>query len=196
MFCDKLKAYRKQKGITQEELAKAIFVSRSLIAKYETGVTYPNKENLEKLALFFEVKISDLIENSEITLEVANSKNIASKLNYICLMACSICSALISICVFIPFFQGSRYSYPVEVGEIPKLEDFQASIFSGTYNYGNYIGLILFFVSFASCLISVVSLILKGKRYSPFLNLASYLAFFVDIILFFVSIVVCFSYIS
>lgn len=196
MFCDKLKAYRKQKGITQEELAKAIFVSRSLIAKYETGVTYPNKENLEKLALFFDVKISDLIENSEITLEVANSKNIASKLNYICLMVCLICSTLISICVFIPFFQGSRYSYPVEVGEIPKLENFQVSIFSGTYNYGNYIGLILFFVSFASCLISIVSLILKGKKYSPFLNLVSYLIFFADIILFFVSIVVCFSYIS
>lgn len=196
MFCDKLKAYRKQKGITQEELAKAIFVSRSLIAKYETGITYPNKENLEKLALFFDVKISDLIENSEITLEVANSKNIASKLNYICLMVCLICSALISICVFIPFFQGSRYSYPVEVGEIPKLEHFQASIFSGTYNYGNYIGLILFFVSFMSCLILVVSLILKGKKYSPFLNLVSYLIFFADIILFFVSIVVCFSYIS
>lgn len=52
MFCDKLKAYRKQKNITQEELAKAIFVSRSLIAKYETGAAYPNKENLEKLALF------------------------------------------------------------------------------------------------------------------------------------------------
>ena len=57
MFCDKLKAYRKQKGITQEELARAIFVSRSLIAKYETGTAYPNKENLEKLALYFGVKV-------------------------------------------------------------------------------------------------------------------------------------------
>ena len=196
MFCNKLKAYRKQKNITQEELAKAIFVSRSLIAKYETGAAYPNKENLEKIALFFDVKINDLIENSEITLEVVNSKNIASKHNNVCLIVCSICSALISIFVYIPFFQGSRYSYPVESGEIPKLEHFQASIFSGTYNYGNYIGLILFFVSFTSCIVSIVSLILKRKMYSPFLNLASYLIFFADIILFFVSIVVCFSYIS
>lgn len=98
--------------------------------------------------------------------------------------------------MYIPFFQGSRYSYPVEVGEMPKLEHFQASIFSGTYNYGNYIDLILFFVSFTSCIISVVSLMLRGKKYSPFLNLASYLIFFADIDLFVVSIVVCFSYIS
>lgn len=35
---------RKEKGLTQEELAKAIYVSRSVIAKYETGAAYPNKK--------------------------------------------------------------------------------------------------------------------------------------------------------
>lgn len=187
---------RKEKGLTQEELAKGVYVSRSLIAKYETGAAYPNKENLEKLALFFGVKIEDMIENSETTLEVVNSKNIASKLNHICLMTTTILSALISICVFIPFFQGKRYLYPVEIGEMPELEYFRASIFSGTYNYGNYIGLILFFVSIFTCSISIVSILLKRKKYSSFLNLASYLFFFCDVVLFFISIVVCFSYIT
>lgn len=196
MFCDKLKMLRKEKGLTQEELAKAIYVSRSVIAKYETNATYPNKENLEKLALFFGVKIEDMIENSETTLEVVNSKNIGSKLNHICLMITTILSALISICVYIPFFQGKRYSYPVEIGEAPELEYFQASIFSGTYNYGNYIGLILFFVSIFTCSISIISILLKRKKYSPFLNLASYLFFFCDVVLFFISVVVCFSYIT
>ena len=196
MFCDKLKMLRKEKGLTQEELAKGVYVSRSLIAKYETGAAYPNKENLEKLALFFGVKIEDMIENSETTLEVVNSKNIASKLNHICLMTTTILSALISICVFIPFFQGKRYLYPVEIGEMPELEYFRASIFSGTYNYGNYIGLILFFVSIFTCSISIVSILLKRKKYSSFLNLESYLFFFCNVVLFFISIVVCFSYIT
>lgn len=187
---------RKEKGLTQEELAKGVYVSRSLIAKYETGAAYPNKENLEKLALFFGVKIEDMIENSETTLEVVNSKNIASKLNHICLMITTILSALISICVFIPFFQGKRYLYPVEIGEMPELEYFRASIFSGTYNYGKYIGLILFFVSIFTCSISIISILLKRKKYSPFLNLASYLFFFCDVVLFFISVVVCFSYIT
>lgn len=196
MFCDKLKMLRKEKGLTQEELAKGVYVSRSLIAKYETGAAYPNKENIEKLALFFGVKIEDMIENSETTLEVVNCKNIGSKLNHICLMTTTILSALISICVFIPFFQGKRYLYPVEIGEAPELEYFRASIFSGTYNYGNYIGLILFFVSIFTCSISIVSILLKRKKYSSFLNLVSYLFFFCDVVLFFISIVVCFSYIT
>lgn len=42
-FPEKLKELRKAKGITQEELAKAIFVSRTLITKYESGAVYPTK---------------------------------------------------------------------------------------------------------------------------------------------------------
>ena len=39
-FSDKLKDLRKNKGITQEELANSIFVSRSVIAKYESDNAY------------------------------------------------------------------------------------------------------------------------------------------------------------
>lgn len=94
MFSDKLKTFRKKQDITQEELAKAIYVSRSLIAKYETGLAYPSKDNLEKLALFFNVDIKDLIDSSETTLEFAHSKNIAKKLNFICLIIVSAISFL------------------------------------------------------------------------------------------------------
>lgn len=53
MFQDKLKDLRKEKGITQNELAKEIFVSRSLIAKFETGTVFPSREILEKIAFIF-----------------------------------------------------------------------------------------------------------------------------------------------
>ena len=46
-FSDKLKELRKNKGITQEELANNVFVSRSVIAKYESGNAFPTKENAE-----------------------------------------------------------------------------------------------------------------------------------------------------
>ena len=54
-FNEKLKELRKEKGLTQEELASKIYVSRTLISKYESGAIIPTKDNIEKLALFFNV---------------------------------------------------------------------------------------------------------------------------------------------
>lgn len=65
-FPDKLKKLRKEKGLTQEELASKIFVSRSLIARYENGSVMPSKENLEKLSLVFNLKISDFIDEEAV----------------------------------------------------------------------------------------------------------------------------------
>lgn len=38
-FSEKLQTLRKQKGLTQEELAQALFVSRTAISKWESGVS-------------------------------------------------------------------------------------------------------------------------------------------------------------
>ena len=81
MFKDKLKGLRKRKGITQAELAEEIFVSRSLIAKYETGAAFPNKETLERIALYFNVPASDLIERDETALKTIEAKDISEKIN-------------------------------------------------------------------------------------------------------------------
>lgn len=51
-FAKKLKELRKEKGLAQEELASQLFVSRTLINKYESGAIYPTKENAEKLLNF------------------------------------------------------------------------------------------------------------------------------------------------
>ena len=44
-FNEKLQNLRKQKGLTQEELATALFVSRTAISKWESGRGYPNIES-------------------------------------------------------------------------------------------------------------------------------------------------------
>ena len=54
-FKDKLKALRKEKGLSQQELANAIFVSRSAVAKWENGLGLPGEESLEALQDFFAV---------------------------------------------------------------------------------------------------------------------------------------------
>lgn len=45
---EKLKKLRIKKNITQNQLAKEIYVSRSTIAKYECGLLIPSTEILEK----------------------------------------------------------------------------------------------------------------------------------------------------
>lgn len=54
-FSDKLKELRKEKGISQEELARAVYKSRSTVAKWETGIRLPDEETLELLKEYFGV---------------------------------------------------------------------------------------------------------------------------------------------
>lgn len=84
-FSERLRALRKKKGLTQEELDKRLFVSRSVIAKYECGKSFPTRENAEKLAAFFDVKLSDLIEEEQVRMrssEFRTRKTIAYVLSF------------------------------------------------------------------------------------------------------------------
>ncbi|MBQ6535218.1 MAG: helix-turn-helix transcriptional regulator, partial [Firmicutes bacterium] len=65
-FREKLQELRKSRGLTQEELAEAIFVSRTAVSKWESGRGYPSIESLQELSRFFSVTIDDLICPKEI----------------------------------------------------------------------------------------------------------------------------------
>ena len=49
-FHEKLQELRKQKGITQEKLAEALYVSRTAVSKWESGRGYPGIDSLKRLA--------------------------------------------------------------------------------------------------------------------------------------------------
>ena len=57
---------RKQKGLTQEELAEALYVSRTAISKWESGRGYPNIDSLKAIAKFFSVTIDELLSGEEV----------------------------------------------------------------------------------------------------------------------------------
>ena len=65
-FNQKLQELRKQKGLTQEELAKELFVSRTAISKWESGRGYPNIESLKAIAKFFSITVDELLSTEEI----------------------------------------------------------------------------------------------------------------------------------
>lgn len=196
MFQDKLKDLRKEKGITQNELAKEIFVSRSLIAKFETGTVFPSREILEKIALYFDVPISELIEQDEATLVAVEAQDISKKINLVALITILIIAASYSIIGFLPIIRGCRYVYPIPSGQdYPNFEYYFVSIFSGSYNYRNPIGLISFFISICVVIFSILSLVLK-KKYTPILRLVTYLLFFIDVFVALAAVFCCLSYIS
>ena len=64
-FHEKLQYLRKQKGITQEELAVKLFVSRAAVSKWESGRGYPNIDSLKAIAKFYGVTIDNLLSGEE-----------------------------------------------------------------------------------------------------------------------------------
>lgn len=56
---------RKKAGLTQEELAKKLNVTRSALSQYELGTREPNYDLLLKIADFFEVTVDYLIGRSD-----------------------------------------------------------------------------------------------------------------------------------
>ena len=65
-FNEKLQELRKQKGMTQEELANALWVSRAAISKWESGRGYPSIDSLKDISKFFSVSIDTLLSGDQI----------------------------------------------------------------------------------------------------------------------------------
>ena len=75
MFSENLKALRKQKGFSKEELATRLHVARQKISKWEKNLSVPDADTLIRLAEILEVSVSELlgekIENENATSDVA-----------------------------------------------------------------------------------------------------------------------------
>lgn len=75
---NKIKEYRKLKGLTQKELAKAVGMGDTTIANYEKGLRTPKKNTLFKLANAFDISIDDLFP----PIESAKPKQNITKVNF------------------------------------------------------------------------------------------------------------------
>lgn len=58
---DVILSLRTQKGLSQEELAQAVYVTRQAVSRWENGETIPNAETLKLLSGFFQVSINTLL---------------------------------------------------------------------------------------------------------------------------------------
>lgn len=58
---DILQMYRVKKGLTQEQLAQKVFVTRQAVSRWENGETSPNQETLKELSKIYDVSINTLL---------------------------------------------------------------------------------------------------------------------------------------
>ena len=73
-FGEKLQELRKARKLTQEELAEALYVSRTAISKWESGRGYPSIDSLKEISCFFDVTIDELL-SSEKLISIAKKEN-------------------------------------------------------------------------------------------------------------------------
>ena len=105
-FHEKLQELRKQKGLTQEELAQAVFVSRTAVSKWESGRGYPNIDSLKALSKYFCVTIDDLLSGEELlTIAQEDNRKIRNRFRDLVFGALD-CSA--AMFFFLPFFGQQR----------------------------------------------------------------------------------------
>lgn len=109
-FNEKLLTLRKQKGWTQEELAEALYVSRTAISKWESGRGYPSIDSLKAISKLFSVSIDELLSNEELILVAeTDSKEKAHKTNTVIF---GLVDCMVGLLMLLPFFSqqvGEKY---------------------------------------------------------------------------------------
>lgn len=100
LFQDKLKKLRKEKNVSQYDLANDLHISRSVVAKWETGLTFPSEESILLLMNYFNVSREELLTDKETEMIVV-SKNISiSKMKKIIIsLTCSLLIAIIALII-------------------------------------------------------------------------------------------------
>ena len=94
-FNEKLQELRKNKGLTQEELAEILYVSRTAVSKWESGRGYPNIDSLKEISKFFEVSIDDLLSGEKL-ISIAEKENKSTIRNM-----CDVLFGIVDLCSFI-----------------------------------------------------------------------------------------------
>lgn len=111
---ERLYNLRKEKNISQEELANALDVSRQTVSKWETGESMPDLNKIQPLCEFFGITSDELISGSQNMIEAKKEDNrnkfarnlaISIGLYILSLVAIILCAALfnqpiIGVCLF------------------------------------------------------------------------------------------------
>ena len=157
---EKLQELRKSKGMTQDELAEALYVSRTAISKWESGRGTPSIESLKQISAFFSVSIDDLLSAEKI-LSLAEQEHKVNQQNRIHLWTgiIDLCSAGL---IFLPL-------YPNAVGQTV----YAVNLLSYTNRFNRSTCMLLFLALILTGVAKTLLACLGRKKEQGFLTVSS-----------------------
>lgn len=161
-FGEKLQNLRKQKGLTQEELSEALYVSRTAVSKWESGKGYPSIDSLKEISKYFTVSIDELLSSEKI-LTIAEKENKQS-IKTICDYIFSFLDISFLLLIILPLYPYRMENY---VYSVSLINYGQASSFKIAFYWVFFLLLIL------SGIIKAVLTKIKNEKYSKILTYIS-----------------------
>ena len=79
-FNNKLYELRKQKGLSQEELANRLNVSRQTVSKWEVGESSPDMEKLVAISELFDISLDELVLDKAVKKDEVSEQTVKSDL--------------------------------------------------------------------------------------------------------------------
>ena len=141
-FGEKLKALRTERGLTQEQLAARLYVSRTAVSKWETGGGSPNLDSLQAVARLFDVSVDDLLSTDDLIVLARDERRSSARSGG--MLSFGLLDVLAVVFAFIPLYGVDDGSFV----RMASLADYGASVDFGA--------------SFAVMAAAVVSLMFVG----------------------------------
>lgn len=172
-FNERLKALRKEHNLTQVELAKRLYVSRSLVARWEYGDIYPTIANLNKISDFFNIPMSDILSENEKTEIIVRQANLEKKIKNglrITLNFVNFALSLLILSIFFPLLPIWGYTHEIITSTEPLLkititEQDLFRVLNDTYNTGLKTAYVFIMIlEIISLIISLFSLVVSFLR--------------------------------
>lgn len=187
-FSETLKKLRQDKGVTQEELAKETFISRSTISKFESGTLIPTNDNAERLAEYFGIDIEDLnIDGKDNNTIHKSHKAIKFAQNIVYTIGLTFDAIYISI-AFLPIFT-KKYIVQSNIFAKTKGSKSTYSIIGESINNSSPFGIILLIICILSILAFTYSRISNKKMHQTIMHILFDTMFAISIPLMVVSII-------
>ena len=112
-FHEKLQELRKSRGLTQEELAEALYVSRTAVSKWENGRGYPSIDSLKEISAYFSVTLDELLSGEKI-ISIAEKEN-KSNIQNMCNLLFGMVDLLSVILIVLPLYPKTIDGYVYSV---------------------------------------------------------------------------------